>query len=110
SALGAGVAIAGASDRRRHDEIAASLRAAGYPADVAALQRLEVEGARMVAAGATLSVLGVVAGVPLLVLGARDLRLGRRAQELARGGRPGARGASIRVEPAIGGIRVGGRF
>lgn len=101
SALGGGVALAGSSYRRRFGDIEASLRAEGLPTDLAALHRLDVQGGRMLAAGVTLAMIGASAGVPLLILGTRDLRLGRRQRE---------RTASLRVQPAIGGLALVGRF
>lgn len=99
-ALGAGLALGGATYRRRFDETIAPVLAADLPVDLSPLRALDVEGSRMLAVGAVLAAVGVAAGVPLLVLGARDLRLGKQR-----------RGSlSLQLQPGLGSLGVVGRF
>ncbi|MDC0716108.1 hypothetical protein [Nannocystis bainbridge] len=98
AALGGGLALGGASSKRRFDEAIAPVLAAGLPVDLAPLRALDVEGDRMLIAGAVLAAIGVAAGVPLLVLGGRDVRLGRRL----RGG--------LSLQPGLGSLSLVGRF
>jgi hypothetical protein len=100
AALGGGLALGGATYKRRFDETIAPVLEAELPVDLAPLRALEVTGDQMLAAGAVLAAVGVAAGVPLLALGGRDLRLGRQQR-----GR-----LSLQLQPGLGSLSLVGRF
>ncbi|WP_143140855.1 hypothetical protein [Nannocystis exedens] len=100
AALGGGLALGGATYKRRFDETIAPVLEAELPVDLSPLRALDVQGSQMLAAGAVLAAVGVAAGAPLLALGARDLRLGRQRRGQL----------SLQVQPGPGGLSLVGRF
>ncbi|WAS96931.1 hypothetical protein [Nannocystis punicea] len=100
AALGGGLALGGATYKRRFDETIAPVLEAELPVDLAPLRALDIQGDQMLAAGAVLAAVGVAAGVPLLALGGRDVRLGRQQR-----GR-----LLLQLQPGLGTLSLIGRF